>query len=53
MIFQWLGVNQEWRNEEPKCENLCQLGYHVKTKTDVTFSGNLMLICTITGRGFL
>ena len=35
-------------NQEIK--NVCQLGNHVKTKTDVTFSSNLilMLICTIT-----
>ena len=33
-----------------KMKNVYQLGNHAKTKTDVTFSSNLilMLICTIT-----
>ena len=44
---------KKMKNQNMK--NLCHLIYHVKTKTDVTFSSNLilMLICTITWRGFL
>ena len=44
---------KKMKNQNMK--NLCHLIYHVKTKTDVTFSSNLILmfICTITWRGFL